>query len=276
MTRKEIEKIVADNPGKPLYAEYIGGTLPGGATFGLMHEVSKTQLIKASKSITGFRIGTFNEFRSDLKGKLNNGDQVIVLFNLKEDKSTPESTATPAQTAGAVIADAINKQTITAQPVNTPLEIEGDRNTWHIRLYARMGTVEVWCLYNGEDLMSSPSIKSAVTQWRDEELAKLVKKPVVETPVANIPQPPPPVDPLAPIDLGEGRTLKYQRSAKNPGKVRAVVVDTNGTLIAAGPVVEERNAKASRFAVCSEVLKNPRSGGGSDLMSMMMSMMGGH
>ena len=39
MTRKEIEKIVADNPGKPLYAEYIGGTLPGGATFGLMHEV---------------------------------------------------------------------------------------------------------------------------------------------------------------------------------------------------------------------------------------------
>lgn len=57
-------------------------------------------------------------------------------------------------------------------------EIEGDPSTWHIRLDRRievssLGPIESWSLFNGDCRESSPSLKEAVQQWRDEELAKL-------------------------------------------------------------------------------------------------------
>jgi hypothetical protein len=51
-------------------------------------------------------------------------------------------------------------------------EIEGDPKTWHIRLYKRLGTIEVWRLFYGDNPESSAFSKATVAQWRDDELAK--------------------------------------------------------------------------------------------------------
>jgi hypothetical protein len=51
-------------------------------------------------------------------------------------------------------------------------KIEGDRNSWHIRLQQKCEDIEVWVLFNGEQIQSSGMPKDIVQQWRDDELRK--------------------------------------------------------------------------------------------------------
>lgn len=57
-------------------------------------------------------------------------------------------------------------------PMARNTEFEGDRNGWHIRLSLRVGTVEVWQLWNGDSPESSPTLKSVVVQWMQEEIQR--------------------------------------------------------------------------------------------------------
>jgi hypothetical protein len=61
-------------------------------------------------------------------------------------------------------------------PCVMPIEAEGDVKGWHIRLMRRVATpsmtVELWALWHGDVLHSSPTSKSFAQQWRDQELAK--------------------------------------------------------------------------------------------------------
>jgi hypothetical protein len=77
MTKKEVAEIIAANVGKPLYLRYC--------TFGNsveIHEpVSKTKALKNAKFIHSVRVSTYNEERPDLKGRISNGEQMVVTFD---------------------------------------------------------------------------------------------------------------------------------------------------------------------------------------------------
>jgi hypothetical protein len=57
-------------------------------------------------------------------------------------------------------------------------------------------------------------------------------------------------DDISPADLGKGFRLTFQRGkGPNEGKVRAVVKDSEGKIIASGPIVDANQAIISRRAV---------------------------
>lgn len=75
MTRKEIQQAIDANPGRALYIQY------GRTDVSMFHAVSKTAILKAAKDVVDVKVGTYDSFRPDMKGRMSNGAQVIVLFN---------------------------------------------------------------------------------------------------------------------------------------------------------------------------------------------------
>lgn len=75
MTRKEVQQAIDANPGKALYIQY------GRTDVSMFHGVSKTAILKAAKDVVDVKVGTYDSFRPDLKGRMTNGSDVIVLFN---------------------------------------------------------------------------------------------------------------------------------------------------------------------------------------------------
>jgi hypothetical protein len=63
------------------------------------------------------------------------------------------------------ILDAIKSVT----PITDDTEFEGDRNGWHIRLAKRVGEIETWQLFHGDEPESSPAPKSVVLEWLEDE-----------------------------------------------------------------------------------------------------------
>lgn len=52
------------------------------------------------------------------------------------------------------------------------MDREGDQTTWHIRLSRKVGDIEVWRLWKGDEPQSSEMPKSVVQKWLGEEIAK--------------------------------------------------------------------------------------------------------
>ena len=53
---------------------------------------------------------------------------------------------------------------------------KGTPNGWHIRLIRKLGDIEVWQLWKGNEPQSSGFSKDQVREWRDEEIAAARKE----------------------------------------------------------------------------------------------------
>ena len=82
MTRKEIAAILAENPGKELYATYTVPTNVG--SVGFFDRISKTRAIRNATRIKEAKYGTYSEFRPDLERYflrgMNGSEQIVVFF----------------------------------------------------------------------------------------------------------------------------------------------------------------------------------------------------
>ena len=73
MTRKEIQKVISDNPDKQLYLSY------GGPSIQKHSPASKTSILRNSAAIHAVRISTYGEERPDLARYLDrpNGAEML-------------------------------------------------------------------------------------------------------------------------------------------------------------------------------------------------------
>jgi len=65
MTKKEVQVIIEENPGKQLYVSH--GAADGGISIGLHEPISKSRAIRAARFFHSVRFGTYRQERPDLQ-----------------------------------------------------------------------------------------------------------------------------------------------------------------------------------------------------------------
>ncbi len=65
MKRKDLEKILNDNPGKTIYS-FAGTNLPG---LSVCLHVSRTRALRAAKLVKEVKVQRYSEARPDLQGR---------------------------------------------------------------------------------------------------------------------------------------------------------------------------------------------------------------